>query len=84
MADINYVMYSLDFCANKGDCKDCLYEQNDNEDSTGCLNKLMVDALELLKEFKEHEELLIKLGYHWTGSGETLALCKKSKVGEQE
>ena len=45
---------------------------------------VLADALELLKEHKEHEELLTKLGYHWTGSGETLALCKRSKEGEQE
>ena len=33
--------------------------------------------LELLKEFEEHEEILKTLGYHWTGKGETLALCSK-------
>ena len=45
---------------------------------------MMLDALELLKEHKEHEELLNKLGYHWAGSGKTLALCKRAKDGEQE
>ena len=41
------------------------------------------DALELLKEHEEHEKLLTKLGYHWTGSGETLAMCRM-KDGEQD
>ena len=37
----------------------------------------------LLEEQEEHEKLLTKIGYHWTGSGETLALCRM-KVGERE
>lgn len=41
------------------------------------------DHCDLLEEHEEHEKLLTRLGYHWTGSGETLALCKK-KDGEQK
>lgn len=44
---------------------------------------LISEAIVLLKEHKEHEELLTKLGYHWTGSGETLALCRM-KDGEHD
>ena len=36
----------------------------------------VLSIVEVLKEQQEHEELLTKLGYHWTGKGETLALCK--------
>lgn len=42
--------------------------------------KVVRDAIELLKELKEHEELLKTLGYYWTGKGETLALCSKGRL----
>ena len=60
-------------------CIECPYRSD-----TSCITRIKRDALELLKEHKEHEELLTILGYHWTGSGETLALCKKSKDGDGE
>lgn len=84
MADINNVINELyeQLKACDLDCLDC-----DNARFDFCYpvkRGTAEEALELLKKQKEHEELLTKLGYHWTGSGETLALCKRSKDGEQE
>ena len=83
MADVEKVIKGLELC--KQDAKLCF---SDTEcpyqcEFPRCCLKLMADSLELLKEHKEHEELLTILGYHWTGSGETIALCKR-KDGEQE
>ena len=58
-------------------CPECPYFH------TECTASLSADALALLKEHEEHEKLLTKLGYHWTGSGETLAMCRM-KDGEQD
>lgn len=85
MADIKKVIKGSEWCISVNGCVGCPYEDN-------CLNieeklpgqALIRDAIELLNEYKEHEELLNKLGYHWTGNGETLALCRESRVGEQE
>ena len=72
------VIKGAERCITPRKCVGCPYEEfADGSDISGCLNKLHKDLLEQLKEFKEHEELLKTLGYHWTGSGETLALCKK-------
>ena len=88
MADIKKVIKGLEHCADRRFCNDdCPYSDIISDQNRGmdeCVSTLAKDALELLKEHKEHEELLTKVGYHWTGNGETLALCKKSKAGEQE
>ena len=83
MADVEKVIKGLELC--KQDAKLCF---SDTEcpyqcEFPRCCLKLMADALELLKEHEEHEKLLTKLGYHWTGSGETLAMCRM-KDGEQD
>ena len=90
MADIKRTIEGLEHCLARyvdGLCDDCPYMGEIDRSymiPMKCKEIIMRDSLELLKEHKEHEELLTKLGYHWTGRGETLALCKKSKVGEHE
>lgn len=86
MPDIEKVIKGIECCICQGETRgpcspECPYEVIEMDDCWIALNE---DVLELLKKHKEHEELLTKLGYHWTGNGETLALCKKSKAGEQE
>ena len=80
MNELERVIKGLQCCNHVGlDCPlECPYER-----FAFCEISVRSDAVKLLKEYKEHEELLTKLGYHWTGSGETLALCKRSKDGEQ-
>lgn len=80
MTELEKVIKGLEHCGRPTECNGCPYDS----EMGGCFTNLKRDALKLLKEHKEHEELLTKLGYHWTGNGETLALCKKSKDGEQE
>lgn len=88
MEKIERVITALELCTNisqDGCMMLCPYKDDQDETYPGlCEHIMKQDVLELLNELKEHEELLTKLGYHWTGSGETLALCKKTKDGEQK
>lgn len=78
MADLEKTIKAMELCNKTDGCggSKCPYYDETKLD-VPCFIKARFDALELLKEFNEHEELLKTLGYHWTGKGETLALCSK-------
>ena len=71
MADIEKVIKGLENCTNEGFCADnhCLYENVDN-----CVDVLMRDALELLKEqeaiieqYHKADVFLEAHGWKWEG-----------------
>ena len=84
MEKLERVITALELCTDvsQDDCMMlCPYKDEQDETYGLCEHIMKQDALALLKEYKEHEELLTKVGYYWMRSGETLALCKKSKNG---
>ena len=71
MADINTAIHGLECCIlrnpdDKARCSDCLYEGN-------CVNRLKMDVLKLLKEYKQLQA--------WA-QGHGLTTCKNCKHGE--
>lgn len=82
MADLDKAIKGIECCLNPNmncyhDDIGCPYESQCWLSDSLPTRPLREDCYELLKEYKEHEELLKMLGYHWTGKGETLALCSK-------